>query len=206
MKLIRAARFTAIVFLLVGIYTFAVLSPGLSIANDWSIRQAWLAQNKTLWMLGGWLWMLAIFAWMVLIITTMYTYTPMHRVTTSLQSGLMHIGGVLLVGGVVIWMAVLPGITTAELAGFTDEISLSLLGAGLFLAALVTGWVAIDLIQLRKLPWPFLAPGILVGVFVLPTPLLLPHTTLLLAGLICLIAWSAFLGTRRDLPSAYPEL
>jgi hypothetical protein len=206
MKLIRAARFTALAFLVVGVYTFAFLSPGLSIAREWSVRQAWLAHNQAIWTLGGWLWMLAIFAWMVLIITTMYTYTPAHRVTTSLQSGLMHIGGALLVGGVVIWMAVLPRVATAEMAALTDGISLSLLGGGLFLGALVTGWVAIDLIQLGKLPWVYLAPGILVGVFVLPTPLLLPHTTLLLAGLVCLIAWSAFLGTRRKLPSAYPEL
>ena len=104
MKLIRAARFAGIAALAAGIYTIFVLQPIQMQLIDGSQQQIWLEGVLPRWTLGGWIWLLAIGAWMTLLVTFMYSYSPVHRVSTMMQSGLIIISAVLLVLGVLVGM------------------------------------------------------------------------------------------------------
>ncbi len=205
MKLIRASRFATLVLIVTYAFSRLSLGPGMDTSQAWPQRQEWLVAHSLAWSLGGWLWMLTIFAWMLLMVALMHEYTPVHRVSTRLQSGLVLISAVLLLAGILVWSNVLPRMVTPETAGLADALALTFLGGGLFMAGGVTAWVGVDLSLLEKLPRRWLSPGVLAGLCVLPTPFLLPRTGLLHVGFLALLVWCAFLGSRTRLPSAFPE-
>ncbi|RME54647.1 MAG: hypothetical protein D6790_16630 [Caldilineae bacterium] len=130
----------------------------------------------------------------------------MHRISTSLQTGLMLLGAGLLIAGAVVWMRLLPGAAGPEWADFVDHLALGLFGAGLLMAGATTAWILLDLGRLGKLPWSWLVPGLLAGVAALPAPFLLPNRSVLVSSLAFFFIWCAFLGTRPGIPPAYPEL
>lgn len=206
MKLIRAARFAAIVFLIGLFYGLFALSVPLDLGLDWAARSAWFAVHPVVWILGGWLGMLLIFAWMIVLVAVMYTYIPMHRISTSLQTGLMLLAAGLLIAGAVVWMRLLPRAAGPDWAAFVDHLALGLLGAGLLMAGATTIWVLLDLGRLEKLPWPWLIPGLLAGLSALPSPFLLPNRVALLSSLAFFFIWCTFLGLRRAIPPAFPEM
>lgn len=166
----------------------------------------WFGENMNQWTLGGWLWLLAIFAWMTLLVTFMYTYTPVHRVSTNLQSGLMIIAAVLLILGVLVWMSLLPQALSTDWQEFVNHMALTFLSGGLFMGGGVTAWISIDLAMLRKLPRLWMAPGVLAGLLVVPSPFLFPSTNHLLIALAVFCLWCGMLGIRRTMPAPYPEL
>jgi hypothetical protein len=86
-----------------------------------------------------------------------------------------------------------------------DSLALGLLGAGLFMAGIVTTWIGIDLIRLKALSKEWALPAVLAGACLLLTPFLLPRFTLIAAGLLLWLAWCLVLGTRKSMPSAYAE-
>lgn len=206
MKLIRAARFAGIALLIASLYTFFLLRPGLAMGREWPLRQEWLSANGAYWRLGGWLWLLSIFAWMVLLVSLVYTYTPVHRITTMLQNGLLLIAAVLLILGVIVWMSVLPDAANGDWASFVDGLALTLLGAGLFMGGAVTAWMAADLATMGEMPWLWASPGIGAGLLALPSPFLLPQPLLLVVGLVSFLGWCLFLGSRRKIPRPFPEM
>ena len=172
-------------------------------------RQVWLVEHPTLWAAGNWLWMLAIFSWMLVLVALMWSYSPAHRISSMLQSGLLIIAAVLLIAGVVVWMNVLPygaGQPNAvDLIPLIDSLALGLFGAGLFMAGVVTSWIGIDLIRLKALSREWALPAVFAGACLLPAPFLLPRFTLIAAGLLLWLAWCLVLGTRKSMPSAYAE-
>ncbi|MCB0116758.1 MAG: hypothetical protein KDD84_21820 [Caldilineaceae bacterium] len=205
MKLIHAARIAALTFgaaILVGLF---VLGEPLRVTAGWSARSVWLAANAVGWMAGGWLALLAIFTWMMLLVTLIHGYLPAHRVATMLQSGLMIISALLLIGGVIVWMNLLPRSVDATWATFIDGLALTFLGAGLFMGGAVTAWIAFDLARLKLLPWPWVLPGLFAGAAALPAPFLLPNRVLVVTAVACFFVW-AVLFAARAAPSAYPEM
>ncbi len=209
MKAIQAARFSGLSFLIATAFAIFVSRTGYRIIGVTLPRQVWIAENPTLWAVGNWLWMLAIFSWMVVLVAFMWSYSPAHRISSMLQSGLVIISAVLLISGIVVWMSVLPYSAdqpnAAELIPLIDSLALGLLGAGLFMAGTVTAWLGLDLIRLNALSREWALPAVLAGLCLLPTPLLLPRFTLIAAGLLLWLAWCLVLGTRKSLPSAYAE-
>lgn len=211
MKLQYAAGFTGIVFTIAALYTITLLRPGLALSSVTLNRQAWLDSSSLIWVGGWWLWLVAIFSWMLLLVTFMWSYSPAHRIATMLQSGLVIIAAVLAICGVIAWMRALPVVLAdaitnpAEMAALVDALALGLLGGGLFMGGVVTAWIGFDLLRLKKLTWPWLAPGIASGLCAIPSPFVLPQPVLLIVGLLCWIGWSAFLATRSDPPRAYTE-
>jgi hypothetical protein len=206
MKLIRAGRFAALVFATTVLYALLVLTTPLQVEGLWTLRQEWLMANPLQWMAGGWLALLAIFAWMVLLVALMYSYLPAHRIATMLQSGLLIISAVLLIGGVIVWMNLLPRAADADWAAFVDGLALTFLGAGLFMGGGVTAWIALDLGRLQLLPWTWTLPGIGAGLLMLPSPFVLPNPILILPALALFFLWTLIFGMRRRVPSAYPEM
>jgi hypothetical protein len=206
MKLIRAARFAALTFAVTVLYALLLLTPPLHLNGDWMLRQEWLAAYPLQWMAGGWLALLMIFAWMVLLVALMYSYLPAHRIATMLQSGLLIISAVLLIGGVIVWMNLLPRAANADWATFIDGLALTFLGAGLFMGGGVTAWIAIDLGQLKLLPWTWTLPGIGAGLLMLPSPFVLPNPILILPALTLFFLWTLIFGIRTRVPAAYPEM
>lgn len=206
MKLIPLARFAALILLAVLAYGPGLLATPLDVTGDWSTRQAWLAGNGWLWMLGGWMALAGVFGWMAFLVALMHLYSPAHRVATMLQSGLMLLSAGLLIGGVTVWMALLPGAADGEWAAFVDGLALAFLGGGLFMAGATTGWVSVDLARLKKLPWPWMLPGLLAGLLWLPAPFLLPTPLPALAGIALFGLWAGFWGSRAGPPPVYPEL
>jgi hypothetical protein len=206
MKLIYAARFAAVVFLVAILYILFILTTPLAVTTDWALRSGWLATNRVPWLVGGWLALLAVFAWMVLLVALMHAYTPVHRISTMLQSGLIGIGAVLLVVAIVIWMNLLLQAADGEQAAFVDGLALSLLGAGFLMGGGVTAWIAIDLALLQKLPRAWLLPGLLAGLLAIPSPFLLPNKLLLVPAVALFFVWSVLLGMQRTLPAAYTEM
>lgn len=209
MKIIQAARFSGFAFFVAGLFTFFFARTGLRVVGVLLPRQVWVVENAPLWMAANWLWLLAIFSWMVLLVALMWSYSPAHRISSMLQSGLMVISAVLLIIGVVVWMNLLPygaGRENAiDLLAFVDTLVLSLFGAGFFMGGAVTAWIAIDLIRLDALPKSWMAPLIFAGACWAPSPFLFPRFELLALGFLLWIGWCLFLGTRRALPSAYAE-
>ena len=218
MKLILAARFAGITVLAAGLYTLLVLKPVSLRLIDGSQERNLLDEALPQWTLGGWIWLLAVGAWMTLLVTMMYSYSPVHRVSTTMQSGLIVISAVLLILGVLVGMnrlemvifgdggGNLPDARTANLQKFVDQIALALVKAGLLMGGGVTAWVSIDLVLLGKLPLLWMAPGIVGGVVVMPTPFLHPSTAQLLIALAAFCIWCLTLGVRRSLPESFPHL
>ena len=205
MKIIVAARFAGIVFVLAGLVTLLGLGPGLDPLAE---RAVWFADHGGLWALGGWLWLLAILAWMVLLVSFLWSYSPAHRIATMLQSGLMLIAATLTIAGVLVWMNLLPPVIESggEMAVFVDGLAMTLCGAGLFMGGIVTAWIGLDLRRMDKLPDGWVLPGILAGLLLIPTPFLLPRMTITLwLALAVFVAWCAVLAFQRKQPAAFPE-
>lgn len=210
MKLLFAARFSGLAFLVAGLYTLFVMRPGLRLVNGFDLRQAWVLDRALLWQLGWWLWLVAIFSWMVVLIVLHWSYLPAHRVEGMLQSGLMLIGAVLSIAGILVWMAALPAVfvqsdTVATLTPLVDALALGLLGAGLMMAGLATAWVALDLLRQKVLSRGWLFFLFVAGLCALPSPILLPNPSPLFVALACWIIWCGWLATRSHLPSPFVE-
>ena len=218
MKLILAARFAGITVLAAGLYTILVLKPVYSRLIGGPQQQLLFDEALPQWTLGGWIWLLAVGAWMTLLVTMMYSYSPVHRVSTTMQSGLIVIAAVLLILGVLVGLnrlemvifgdggGNLPDARTANLQKFVDQIALALVKAGLLMGGGVTAWVSIDLVLLGKLPLVWMAPGAFAGIVVMPTAFLHPSTAQLLIALAAFCVWCLTLGIRRSLPESYPHL
>lgn len=216
MKLIRSARVAAISALAAGLYSLLVLRPFYLQFADSPSPQRLAEAPLWLWDLGGWLWLLAIFAWMVLLVALKHRYSPAHRISTTLQSGLIGIAATLLIVGV------LAGMNRFALAGFlngelqlelasvagrlAEHVAFTALEAGLLMGGGVTTWIAIDLVVLNKLPTLWMVPGAVAGVLSILSPLLLPELRHLLIALLAFLVWCLVLGLRTTLPPAYPEL
>lgn len=207
MKIRYAVGFSGTAVLVAILYSVLVMRPGARIIGVLFPRQVWLVENTGLWALGGWISLLAIFSWMVVVVTLAWSYLPAHRVSSMLQSGLLIISAVLAIGGVVIWMNLLPFSAhqdnANELIPFVDTLALSFLGAGLFMGGAVTAWIGVDLIRLGYLPLAWIAPAVAAGVLVLPAPVLLPQSWYLAVSSLIWCGWCVFLATRREIPSAY---
>ncbi|MBW7883049.1 MAG: hypothetical protein H3C34_10500 [Caldilineaceae bacterium] len=210
MKTPLAARLSALLTVVVTLYAVTVMRPGLRLVGVLFIRQGWLLDNPALWQLGLWLWMVAIFCWMWVLISLLWHYLPAHRISTMLESGLILIGATLSITGTIAWMGALPAalpLTTAsELMPIVDGLALGLLGGGCLMSGIATAWVAADLMRLAPLPRRWTAFGLVAGLLMAPTPFLLPFPWHLLVAAAAWTLWCAFLGARRRLPSAYPEL
>ena len=216
MRLIRAARFAGAVALAAGIYSLFVLRPVYSQSVQTPRLQAADESSIWQWELGGWLWLLTIFSWMILLAAMKHYYSPIHRISTSTQSGLSVISATLLIVGVLVGMnrfglkGILdgnsPGETFAAAVEFVDYIALTILGAGLLMGGCVTTWICVDLVILNKLPISWMVPGAVAGVLSLLSPFLLPEIRHLLVALLVYCIWCLVLGMRYSLPAAYPDL
>lgn len=217
MKPIYAARFAGITGLAAGLYPFLewqlfhlqLLVP-LELTTPFSQGLPQLA-------LGGWLWLLAISAWMTLIVTLMYSYSPIHRVTTTMQSGLTLIAAILLILGVLLAMNRLELAVASEgsfsaaapiglMLASVEQIAIALLEAGLLMGGGVTAWISVDLALLGKLPALWMAPGVFAGLALVPAPILGLSTWQLLIALAGFFLFCLVLGARRTLPESYPPL
>jgi hypothetical protein len=210
MRIRFAAGFTFIALLCCGLAAILALRPGLYRTGEFTARQAWLLDNSWLWTAGMWLFLVGIFSWMVFLVSLLWSYSPAHRMTTMLQSGLMIISATLAIGGVVTWMSVLPEAVEQPEAHLrvplVDALALGLLSAGLFMGGVVTAWIGLDLARLDAMPAGWLVPMILAGVSAAPAPFLLPHQPwLLAAGALLWLGGALHLALRRNLPNAYTE-
>jgi len=217
MKLIIAARFAGITFLVAGIYSTTVMQPIYRLMIEWQQQQGWAVEVLPRWTIGGWLLLLSILAWMTLLVTSMYSYSPVHRVSTMMQSGLIIIAAVLLVLGVLFALTRMEGLaagrgspnpqaTTAQIVAFLDDYAMAVLRAGLLMGGAASAWIGIDLALLRKLPPLWLAPAIVAGVALVPAPFLGLSAWQLLIALAGFLVFCLVLGTRRALPESYPPL
>jgi hypothetical protein len=210
MKLLFAARFSGLAFVVAGLYTFFLMGPGLRLASGVDLRQAWVLDNVRLWHLGWWLWLIAIFSWMVVLIGLHWSYLPAHRVEGMLQSGLMVIGAVLSIAGILVWMAVLPvifaqGDPAEILTPLADALALGLLSAGLMMSGGATAWIALDLLRQKVLSRGWLVFPLVAGLSAFASPLLVPSPYHLFVALACWVAWCGWLATRPRLPSPFVE-
>ncbi len=215
MKLIYAARFAGVTFLAAGIYSMFVLQPiyGLMLEGQ---QQSWLVEVLPRWNMGGWLLLLSVLAWMTLLVTSMYNYSPVHRVSTIMQSGLIIIAAVLLMLGILVGLtrlevlaAGIGGLTppsTVPGIAFLDDSPLAVLKAGLLMGGGVSAWIGIDLALMGKLPPLWLAPQVIAGVVLVPAPFIGLSAWQLLIALAGLIVFCLVLGARRTLPASYPPL
>lgn len=207
MKLWYAATFSGCTLLASALYSALVNRSGLRLQGVTLDRRVWLVENSALWELGWWLWLLFIFSWMVLLVVLMWRYSPAHRVTTMLQSGLIIIAAVLAIGACLGWMKVIPAAaaqeSSLELLHLVDTLVLALAGAGCFMGGLVTLWMGLDLWRLERLPWLWLLPAMVAGLCAATTPFLLPQPHLLIGAGICWLGWCAFLATRREEPKVF---
>ena len=216
MKVIRAARFAAAAALAAGLYTLLAIRP-IYLQSVQELPQNQLAEENLLqWGLGGWLWLLAILAWMIFLAALMHSYSPVHRISSILQTGLLAISATLLI------LAVLVGMNRFELAqignggneltaslamwrALFDQFALTILGAGLAMGGGLTAWLCVDLVLLGKLPRRWMAPGAVAGILALPSPLLLPESRPLMIALAAYCIWCLVLAIRTSLPAAYPD-
>lgn len=209
MRLSYSALFSGICLLAATTYSFTVARQGLRIIAVQLPRYDWVSSQTNLWQLNWWLWLLFVFSWMVLLATFIWRYTPVHRVATMLQTGLMSISAVLTIIAMLVWMNLLPiSLDHHEpmyMVQLVDALALSLLGAGCFMAGIVTTWICIDLIWLKKLTLSWVFPGILAGCALIPSPFLLPSSLhLMVAGAFWLI-WAILLIARGPEPKPFPE-
>lgn len=213
MRLAYAAFFSMFTLLIAAIYSGTIISAGMRINSVLLPRKEWILTHSGLWALGWWLWLLVIFGWMLLLVTVMWRYSPAHRVATILQSGLMIISAVLAILGVLTWMNLLPvammqpdSQLTPSLVALVDAWATSLVAAGCLMGGGVTAWMGIDLVRLRKLTLPWLAPAIIAGLLLVPAPFYLPNPYPLMVAAAMWIGWCLFLVTRRADPPAFPEI
>lgn len=216
MKLIRAARFAGITAFVAGIYSLLVLRPVFLRSAQTLPPQVLAEESLWQWALGGWLWMLAIFAWMILLVALRHDYSPVHRISSTIQSGLVVIAATLLIFGVLAGMNRLglaevldsgqPAETIVVIQKIVEQFALTISGAGLLMGGGVTTWICIDLVVLNKLPVSWMVPGAVAGVLALLSPLLLPELRHLLVALLAYCVWCLILGLRDSLPAAYPDL
>lgn len=215
MKLANAALFSMLTILVAAIYSGMIISAGMRINSVLLPRKEWLLTNNGLWMLGWWLWLFAIFGWMLLLVTIMWRYSPVHRVATILQSGLMIIAAVLTIVGVITWMNLLPvammqpddsGQLVPTYVALVDALAISLLAAGCLMGGGVTAWIGFDLARLRKLTLAWLAPSIIAGALMMAAPFYFPNPYPLMVAAIIWVGWCLFLVTRRAEPPAFPEM
>lgn len=216
MKLIRAARIAGITAFAAGIYSLLVLRPVYLQTAQMQPTQELAKESLWQWGLGGWLWLLAIFAWMVLLVALKHDYTPVHRISSTIQSGLVVIAATLLVIGVLAGMnrfgltEFLSGgnsVETFTIYGLlVEQVAFTILEAGLLMGGGATTWVCIDLVVLNKLPTLWMVPGAVAGFLGLLSPLLLPELRHLLIALLAYCVWCLLLGLRNSLPAAYPDL
>lgn len=153
---------------------------------------------------------------MILLVALKHDYSPVHRISTTIQSGLIVIAATLLIVGVLAGMnrfglaGILNGDHPAETFSIfeklVDQFALTFLEAGLLMGGGVTTWICIDLVILNKLPISWMAPGAVAGVFSLLSSLLLPELRHLLIALLAYCVWCLILGLRDSLPAAYPDL
>ena len=216
MKVIRAARFAAAAALAAGLYSLLAMRP-IYLQSVQELPQNQLAEENLLqWGLGGWLWLLAILAWMIFLAALMHSYSPVHRISSILQTGLLAISATLLILGVLVGMNRFElaqignggNELTASLAmwrALFDQFALTILGAGLAMGGGLTAWLCVDLVLLGKLPRRWMAPGAVAGILALPSPLLLPESRPLLIALAAYCLWCLVLAIRTSLPAAYPE-
>ena len=216
MKVIRAARFAAAAALAAGLYSLLAMRP-IYLQSVQELPQNQLAEENLLqWGLGGWLWLLAILAWMIFLAALMHSYSPVHRISSILQTGLLAISATLLILGVLVGMNRFElaqignggNELTASLAmwrALFDQFALTILGAGLAMGGGLTAWLCVDLVLLGKLPRRWMAPGAVAGILALPSPLLLPESRPLLIALAAYCIWCLVLAIRTSLPAAYPE-
>ena len=209
MKVIYAARGALSACIVALLVTLIYARTGLRIVGVLLPRQAWLVEHRAVWAASWWLWLLVVFAWMVLLTALMWHYLPGHRFNSMLQSGLMVIAATLTIGGILIWMNVLPwaaGQTMAnEFVALADTLAFTLLGAGFFMVGAVTAWIAFVLMRLASLPVWLSLPGLLTGLAFLPTPLVLPNPLPIAVGLLFWLIWCTLLALRKSMPNAYPE-
>ena len=168
------------------------------------------------WGLGGWLWLLAIFAWMIFLAALMHSYSPVHRIGSIVQSGLLIIAATLLIVAVLFGMNRFglaeignggnnPAGTLAIWQALIEQIALTILESGLVMGGGLTAWICVDLVILGKLPLRWMAPGAVAGILALPSPLLLPESRHLVIALVAYCLWCLVLGMKSSLPAAYPE-
>ena len=216
MRLIRAARFAGAAALVAGIYSLIVLRPVYFQSLQTQHSQAAAEVITWQWEMGGWLWLLTIFSWMILLAAMKHYYSPVHRISTSTQSGLTVISATLLIVGVLVGMNRLglkgilegdgPVESIAAVGEFVDYIALTILAAGLLMGGGVTTWICVDMVILNKLPFSWMVPGAIAGVLSFLSPILLPEIRQLLVALLAYCAWCLVLGMRNTLPAAYPDL
>ena len=210
MKVSYAAALSGISLLISSLFTLLLSTTGFQINRVLLPRKEWILASSGVWQGGWWLWMLFVFTWMVLLTTLMWRYSPAHRVPTILQSGLVLLSAALSLVGIIVWMTLLPiAVNQADAAAtvaLVDTLALGLLGAGCFMGGIVTVWICADLLWLKKLTAPWVVPGILAGLCLIPSPFLFPQPYLLAVGGIFWLGWCAFIGTRRKEPRPFPEL
>lgn len=210
MKLSYSATFSGVVLLIASAFTLLMTRPGLRIAGVQLPRFAWLSEQAPIWQLSWWLWLLFVFSWMVLLATFMWRYTPVHRVPTMLQNGLMGIAAILTIIGILVWMNLLPLSVEApeptDMVQWVDALALSFIGAGCFMAGIVTAWICVDLVWLEKLTWSWVLPGLIAGIALIPSPFLLPSAVHLMAAGLLWIIWCIALMVRGPEPKPFPEL
>lgn len=215
MRLIRAARGAGVAALAAGIYSLVILRQVYHPTAIAQYTQGLPEETPWQWGFGGWLWLLAIFSWMVLLVALMHYYSPVHRISSSLQSGLMVIAATLLIAGILAGMnrfGLVHALNADQPVGpitATEKIvelfALSLLEAGLLMGGGVTTWICIDLVVLKKLPAAWMVPGAAAGVLALFSPFLLPELRHLLIALFAYCVWCLILGFRTSLPAGYPD-
>lgn len=210
MRLSYSALFSGLCLVMAAAYSLTVARQGLRLVAVQLPRYDWVSANPNLWQLNWWLWLLFVFSWMVLLATFIWRYTPVHRVATMLQSGLITISAILTIIALLVWMNLLPLALThpepADMAQFVDTLALTLLGAGCFMGGIVTTWICLDLIWLKKLTISWLLPGILAGCTLIPSPFLFPSANHILLGGVLWIIWSILLIVRGPEPRPFPEL
>jgi hypothetical protein len=209
MKVLYAARFATIAFLLATLYTWFQMQPGLSRASELLTRQVWVVNHPFQWNLGWWLWLLAIFSWMLLLVALLWSFLPAHRLASMLQSGLIIIAAVLTIAGVIVWMAGLPVVfnqptVAVSLVPVVDALALGLASSGCFMGGAATAWIAWDLIQQKVLSPLWLWLALVAGLVLLPTPFLALHPYILGTSLGFWLAWCFWLSAHRRLPSPFP--
>ncbi len=207
MKILIAARFALLLYLVAPIFTYWQLSAGIQVSSIQFRRLIWILEHPLGWSVGWWLWMIAIFVWMWLLVALLWAYLPTHRIQSMVQSSLLVIAAVLAILGVIGWSQLLPVLAAQkEVSGLLillDTGVLGIFGAALLMAGAVTAWIGFDLLRQRHFANLWVAFLIATGLLMLPSSFLLPRNQHLLAALACWLVWCGYLATRRHLPNPF---